>query len=130
MRLSIRWRLALWNTLVLALMLLGFSAVVYALMAHALYHQLDQSLRAEFQQLQQDDRLRADPAGRLRYWIDEFKEHENFSCIVYDTGSQVYLRTPELAIDSIPPAPAPASAEPQFTDMTLPILGRQRALSG
>src|SRR5437660_5968812 len=109
MRLSIRWRLALLNTLALAVMLLGFSALVDALMSHALYHQLDQSLRTEFQQLQQDDRLRADPAGRLRYWIDEFKEHENFSCVVYGANGQVYLRTPELATESIPTAPAPAS---------------------
>jgi heavy metal sensor kinase len=130
MRLSIRWRLALWNTLALAVMLFGFSAAVYALMAHALYHQLDQSLRAEYQQLQQDDRLRDDPAGRLRYWIDEFKEHEGFCCVVYGPSGQVYLRTPELAADSIPPAPVSLTAEPRFNDVTVPILGRQRSLTG
>ena len=47
MRLSIRWRLTLWNTLALAVVLLGFAALVYTLLAGALYEQIDHKLLAE-----------------------------------------------------------------------------------
>jgi len=65
MRLSIRWRLTLWNTLALAVLLLGFSVLVYALMAHALYEQVDRALLAEAEQLRRDDRLQSQPEKRL-----------------------------------------------------------------
>jgi hypothetical protein len=51
MRLSIRWRLTLWNTLGLAVMLLAFAALVYGLMRHALYEQIDHKLMAAWGQL-------------------------------------------------------------------------------
>ena len=86
MRLSIRWRLTLWNTLGLALMLLAFAALVYGLLRHALYEQVDQKLLGALGQLQQDERAAAAPDERLRYWIYEWREHENFAAIVYDAG--------------------------------------------
>jgi hypothetical protein len=49
MRLSIRWRLTLWNLLALAGILLGFGALVYELLEHSLYQRLDRSLAAELQ---------------------------------------------------------------------------------
>jgi hypothetical protein len=50
MRLSIRWRLTLWNILALGLVLLGFAAAVYGLTARALYEQLDDRLLAGLRQ--------------------------------------------------------------------------------
>ena len=44
MRVSIRWRLTLWNTLALAVMLACFAALVYGLLRHALYEQTDRAL--------------------------------------------------------------------------------------
>jgi heavy metal sensor kinase len=127
---SIRWRLILWNTLALAVVLLGFSALVYGLMARGLYQQVDQALLAEHQQLKQDKRLASDPAGRLRYWIDEFQEHEKFFCVVYDGQDRVYARTAELAEASVPPPPPPGTGATHFGNATLPIIGHQRVLSG
>ena len=60
MRLSIRWRLTLWNTLALAVVLLIFAAMVYGLVRHALYEQVDHKLETAWQQLRQDDRLKTD----------------------------------------------------------------------
>ena len=77
MRLSIRWRLTLWNTLALALVLVGFSALVYWLLAEALNERLDRSLLAELNELEKDDRMANRRDERLRHWIYEFKEHEN-----------------------------------------------------
>src|SRR5262249_12690631 len=41
MSLSIRWRLTLWNALALTVGLVAFSVLVYSLLAHALYEQVD-----------------------------------------------------------------------------------------
>jgi heavy metal sensor kinase len=128
-RWSIRWRLTLWITLALAVVLLGFSALVYGFVAHALYEQVDRSLLAESEQLRHDGRLAGDPAGRLRYWIDEFWEHEKFFCVVYDSQGRVFARTAELAADSIPAGPPAATDGLQFDSRTLPVIGRQRALA-
>jgi hypothetical protein len=128
MRLSIRWRLTLWNTLALAVVLLGFSGLVYALLRHAFYAQIDRTLLAEQAQLEHDERLAGQPAERLRYWIDEFMEHDKSFCVVYDRAGQVSVRTPELAADSVPPIP-PQAGEPRFSTQTLPIIGHQRILT-
>src|SRR5262249_44267281 len=77
MSLSIRWRLTLWNALALGAVLLGFAALVYALLRHALYERVDRALRTEFRELA-EEQAADDYEGRLRHWIDELKEHENF----------------------------------------------------
>jgi heavy metal sensor kinase len=128
MRLSIRWRLTLWNTLALGLVLLGFAAAVYGLTARALYEQLDDRLLAGLRQPAQDRRLDADPAGRLRYWVDELHEHEGIFCVVYGLGGEVRTRTEQLAADSVPAAPEAAPEGSRFHDAAVPILGRQRML--
>src|SRR6516165_5541261 len=111
---SIRWRLTLWNTLGLALMLLAFAALVYGLLRHALYEQVDQKLLGALGQLQQDERTAAAPDERLRYWIYEWHEHENLAAVAYDAKGKVWERTEELAADSVPPVPAVAGSEPRL----------------
>jgi heavy metal sensor kinase len=128
MRWSIRWRLTLWNLLALAAVLLGFAGVVYGMLSHALYEQADRTLLAALRQLDQDRRLPEDPGGRLRYWIDEFKEHENVLGVVYAPDGTVFARTTELAAESVPPPPNMTAAGPRLHDLDLPIVGRQRVL--
>jgi two-component system, OmpR family, heavy metal sensor histidine kinase CusS len=129
MTLSIRWRLTLWITAGLAVVLLAFGALVYGLVAHALYQQVNRSLLAEHQQLRHDDRLGSDPRGRFRHWVDEFREHEQYFCVVYDSRGGVVVRTEELPEESIPAAPDLAPGQTRLDDLTLPVIGRQRALS-
>jgi heavy metal sensor kinase len=121
MGLSIRWRLTLWNTLALAVVLLGFSAVVYTMMHHALYERVDHSLGSVLQELEG----KSNPD--LRYWIKEAKEHHNMLCVVYSQGN-VEERTEELASVNVPAMPAPNGRERNYADMTLPVLGHQRTL--
>jgi heavy metal sensor kinase len=128
MTLSIRWRLTLWNTLGLGVMLLIFAALVYALLRHALYEQIDRRLLDAVRQVEQDPRMATAPDERLRYWIYEWKEHENLFAVVYDAEGKVRFRTEELAADSIPPATAAAAGEPRLHDKDIPILGEQRVL--
>jgi two-component system heavy metal sensor histidine kinase CusS len=128
MHLSIRWRLTLWNTLALGLVLLGFAVLVYILMSRALYQQLDRKLLTAFRQLEQDGRASADPEGRLRHWIYEFKEHDNFFAVVYQQDGKVRARTEELAPASVPPAVSIPAPQQRFRDLAVPIVGRQRIL--
>jgi heavy metal sensor kinase len=128
MRLSIRWRLTLWNVLALAVVLVGFSALVYGLLAQALYERVDRSLNAELAELETDGRMATQRDERLRHWIYEFKEHENISCVVYDSAGKIHERTVELAADAIPPFPAVSSGQRVHANATLPIIGHQRTL--
>jgi heavy metal sensor kinase len=145
MRLSIRWRLTLWNTLALAVVLLGFGGLVYGLLSHFYEHtdralrdraeralrRTDQVLRSGLRTLEQDRRLATERDQRLRYLIAEFWEHEKMACVVYRRDGRVVARTAELAADSAPPAPLPPpAAEPRFTEGTVPVIGRQRILVG
>jgi heavy metal sensor kinase len=130
MRLSIRWRLTLWNVLAVAAVLLGFGALVYGLLRGALYDRLDRALLSEWEELKGDRRLAADRDERLRYRIHEFDEHQHGLCVVYDEEGKVHDRTERLAADSVPPRPPDASDPPRFFDTTLPLVGRQRALCG
>jgi heavy metal sensor kinase len=130
MRLNLRWQLTLWNVLGLAVVLGGFAALVYGLLARAHYERMDRGLLAELRELQEDQPPGDTNRERLRHWIAEVKEHENFFCIIYDARGEVLERTQELALESVPPAPQVTAGQPRFWDVTLPIVGRQRALAG
>jgi two-component system heavy metal sensor histidine kinase CusS len=127
-RLSIRWRLTLWNTLALAVVLTCFAALVYGLLRHALFEQTDRVLQAGFGQLERDARSRIAGEQRLRYLIDEFKEHQNLFCVAYRTDGTLYARTPELAEASVPPPPV-GDQERWLYDERLPAVGRQRVMA-
>jgi heavy metal sensor kinase len=128
MTLKIRWRLMLWNTLALAVMLLVFAAIVYALMRHALYEQVDRKLLDAVGQLEQDSRLATQPDQRLRYWIYEWREHDDLSAVVYDGSGKVRQRTEEMAADTILPAPSVMAHEHRLQSKDMPVYGRQRVL--
>jgi heavy metal sensor kinase len=130
MGLSIRWRLTLWNTAVLAAVLLGFAALVYGLLARALYGQVDRALLAEFAELGRGGPSAGDARRWLEHWIAEAKEHENVFCVVYGEGGAVYARTEELPAVAVPPSPAGGAGGPRIRGVTLHPLGRQRALEG
>src|SRR5438046_296791 len=129
MHLSIRWRLTLWITLALAVVLVGFAGLVYGLSARALYEQMDQRLIAGLERLQRDERLITDTTGRLRYWAFEFYEHENLFLIVYDGAGKVLERTKELPEDALPAAATVEVGVRHVESLDVPILGRQRLLT-
>jgi heavy metal sensor kinase len=130
MMLSIRWRLTLWNTLALAVVLLGFSGVVYGLLHKTLYARLDDLLKGEWSELERDARIGEDPRRWMAYWIGEFQEHEKVICVAYDAKGQVFAKTDTLAESSVPAAPEVGDGRGRFEDQTLPALGRQRQLVG
>lgn len=128
MRLSIRWRLTLWNAAVMAVVLLGFAGLVYGLMHRALYGQADQRLRASLGQLKVDERLEQDPRGRVTHWIEELFEHEGIGAVVFAPDGRVYEKTAELSPDALPGVPSQIIGEPRARNAVIPTLGRQRVL--
>ncbi|MBW3600315.1 MAG: hypothetical protein KY475_23985, partial [Planctomycetes bacterium] len=70
-RLSIRWRLTVWNTVALAVLLTAVGSLVYALLRHAMYAQVDRVSLVQYRELLQDERMEADHETRLPHWIEE-----------------------------------------------------------
>jgi heavy metal sensor kinase len=123
MRLSIRWRLTLWNTLTLAAVLLGFGALVYALMARALYRRVDEGLLTEWRELYEE------PVGDVSHGIEEAYEHHQVLCVVYDSRGVVRQLTDQLADADVPAPPESRPPGPRFETTTVPGLGRRRILT-
>jgi heavy metal sensor kinase len=124
-RLSIRWRLTLWNALALAAVLACFASLVYGMLRHALLGQTDRLLAAAAGQLRNDPRAQTATEERLHYWIDEYKEHQNILCAVYRPDGSLHARTGGLAAESVPAAPPPDGT---VENASLPGIGRQRVL--
>jgi len=120
MHLSIRWRLTLWYVLALAIVLIGFSALVYGLLANALQRRIDRVLFTESQEAEEH------VGSDLMDWIQETYEHEKVACVIYDRAGQVLFKTPILSPASVSlTSPARSS---QAGDVTSPELGHQRFL--
>ena len=131
-KLSIRWRLTIWNTLAVAALLIVCGLLVYAMLRQAMYLQTDQLLRSQFEELRQDQRMATDHESRIPHWVHEFKEHVNVFTVVFDSQGQVFARTEELADDSVPRSPASSktlATDPHVATQTLPIIGLQRTLT-
>ena len=128
-RLSIRWRLTLWNTLALAVLLVGIGLVVYGLLRHAMYEQVDRLLDGQFNELLRDERIENDPSRRLNHWVEEFHEHVGVYAVIYDVEGNVILRTKQLADQSVPAFPRGGFQEARFNSTDLPLVGRQRTLT-
>jgi heavy metal sensor kinase len=125
---SIRWRLTFWNTLALAVVLAFFALLVYGLLRRALLEQTDRLMLAAFGQLRGDPQAEANPEDRLRYWIEEYEDHQGLLCVVYRPDDTLHARTPGLAAEGLPPAPASLDG-PVAYNGSFPHLGRQRIMA-
>lgn len=126
-RLSIRWRLTLWNTAALAILLVIVGLLVYGLLRHAMLEQIDRVLVEQFHELEHDLHSVEDPDARIRHWIEEFHEYAGVLCVVYGNDG-VVARTEQMAAQSVPDRPADATAESRFDSRRMPLIGRQRML--
>jgi heavy metal sensor kinase len=128
MRLSIRWRLTLWNILVLAAVLALFATLVYLLFRNALYEQTDRLLHIGLGQLVGDPRVEMATDERINHWIEEYRDHQHLFCAVYRPDGSLHARTPELGPESVPPFPANITERAEY-DADLPGIGRQRVMA-
>lgn len=85
MKLSIRWRLTCWNTLAFATMLAGCGGLIYGMMRHALFAQVDRRIDVGYHLLQSDPKLANGNRSRLEYWVEEFDEHQGLIAAIADT---------------------------------------------
>lgn len=112
---SIRRRLTLWNALGFAAVLVGFAALVYALVARALRQQADRSADTGFRLVEADPELPARPEGRARDWVHEFDEHMGVLAGVYRPDGSPIAVHPDLA-GRFPESPPPPPARQTRTD--------------
>ncbi|WP_425399943.1 sensor histidine kinase [Aeoliella sp.] len=127
-RLSIRWRLTLWNTVALAVLLLVVGVLIYGLLRHAMLEQTDRVLIEQFHELEHDLQSVNNPEARIRHWIEEFHEHAGALCIVYE-DEKVVARTEQMAEQSVPLAPVGTTHNIRFDSREMPLIGRQRTLT-
>ena len=127
MQLNIRWRLTLWITVALTVVLTCFAILVYGLLRHALFQQTDRLLAAALKQLPGDSRSNSAPDERIHYWIEEYKDHQGFYCVVYLPDGALYGRTPEMPEESVPGFRPDMRGRWVETE-TLPVIGRQRLM--
>ncbi len=128
MRLNIRWRLTLWNIVVLAAVLALFASLVYLLFRQALYEQTDRLLRAALGQPRADPRIETATHERIDHWVEEYRDHQQLFCVIYRSDGSVYAHTPELSSESMPSFPAGLGKQAEF-DVDLPVIGRQRVMA-
>jgi len=70
-RLSIRWRITLWNTAAFAMVLLGFGLAIYGLLRKTHYDQIDRRLQAEFEEISSAGDRVVNAGDRAAYVTDD-----------------------------------------------------------
>jgi len=125
---TIRWRLALWNTLAFGVLLAAFALLIYALAYREAVVVMDRKLTGCLEQLARDKRNVRD-SEKLQHWIGEFWEHEQVGCVVFDSTGASFLRTEELTSDALPDTPGEVASNPVFSTVDRPVIGRQRAMT-
>lgn len=83
MKRSIRWRLTVWNAVGVAVVLVGFAALVYWLAGRAFRQQADRTADAGYRLVETDPRMASNPAERAEYWVHEFDEHMGVLAAIY-----------------------------------------------
>lgn len=80
---SIRWRLTVWNAVGVAVVLVGFAALVYWLAGRAFRQHADRTADTGFRLVETDPRVATKPVERAKYWVREFDEHMGVRAAVY-----------------------------------------------
>jgi heavy metal sensor kinase len=100
--LTIRWRLTLWNSLAVAVVLACFAAIIYGLLWRTLIDQTDRYLASAIDQLHNDSKIANDLDGRLDHWAEEFKDHLNLLSAIYRADGSVQASTPGMDASIFP----------------------------
>lgn len=101
MRLSIRWRLTLWNALAFACILIAFGLGVYLLLRQTHFQMLDKALNQRAQLLATPLENRVPAAEAIGEWIARFGEHGEYSAFVRDSHQHTVGATDGLTEDDV-----------------------------
>lgn len=85
-------------------------------------------LQAGFGLLHGDRRIEAGTEKRLRYWIEEYKNHPRLWCVIYRPDGTLVAGTAGLAENGLPPPPA-GGGDRWLYDAQVPGIGRQRVMA-
>src|SRR5829696_6141146 len=105
-RLGIRWKVTLWYGLVLAVLLTGFSAVVYWTLRHQLLGRIDQALTEEPADVRYEVERAADAPGLLGWLARGFAPPEAFDFQATRPDGTRFFANNRLADKTLPLPPA------------------------
>jgi heavy metal sensor kinase len=128
-RISIRWRIALWNTAAFAVVLLGFGLLVYSLLRQTHYAQVDRMLLARYREIADDDRLPGAPEERIQSWVRKLGQDADIAGVALDHQGRRIAQAEQLANSAEVTFPAEATETPQFENLSVAGWGQARRLA-
>ena len=129
-RLPIRWQFTLWFGATLALLLFGFSLLLFAVMRHQLLAAVDSGLKEELREITNEISLARKLPEMLEQTKRRFLEHGVYHFQMSDPSGRVLFQS--LAFDGHPPLSTPADAASgglHFDSRDLPGLGPCRVVT-
>jgi heavy metal sensor kinase len=129
-RLPIRWRFTLWFGATLALLLFGFSLLLFTVMRHQLLAAVESGLQEELREITNEISLARKRSEMLEQTERRFLEHGVYHFQLVDADGKVLFQS--RAFDGRPPLSTPVPAAPgalQFVTRELPNLGPCRIVT-
>lgn len=128
--LSIRWKLTLWYSGVLAVVLALFSTAVFLTLRHQLLGRIDQGLTEELADVLYEVRRAKDPDS-LHEWLDRrFARHEGFDFQITKPSGERFFVNYRLGDKWLPIPQKPDNAElPFFESLAIGTSGRWRVVT-
>ncbi len=129
-RLPIRWQFTLWFGATLAVLLFGFSLLLFVVMRHQLLAAVDTGLQEELREITNEISLARKLPEMLEQTKRRFLEHGVYHFQMADSSGKVLFQS--LAFEGRPPlstAVAPASGGLHFNTRSLPELGLCRVVT-
>lgn len=128
-RLSIRWRVMLWNTAAFTVVLMGFGIVVYALLRQTHYDHIDAEMTGELAKLTTSAPSEyGTAADRVTTWVQATSVHDEFHAVAMPSqGGEVIASTDMEAYSPVFKG-VEAASEPRVDTLHFPGLGQVRRL--
>lgn len=124
---SIRWRLTGWHGAVLAVMLIGFSVVIYLMTQQRLLTRTEFELDEELDEFQMEVSLARDLADLQKQLEKRFGQHATFDFQLTTLAGETLFRSKRLAERALPlPVPQAVSDSVAFANRSIPGLGPHR----
>ncbi|MBV8487731.1 MAG: heavy metal sensor histidine kinase [Planctomycetaceae bacterium] len=128
-RLSIRWRMSLWYSAVLAGILAIFGMSVYLLMQRGLQNRTNKSLAVQMAVLE-DQLTRLRQSSEIREWLQrQYVRHPGVEVQVTAADGSILLRGSPMGNAGLPPKASTDGKRDIFDNFSVAELGRFRMLS-
>jgi heavy metal sensor kinase len=127
---EIRWKLTLWNTVVLILILLGFASALLMMLRQHLYERDDVVIVQELNELLEEVGRYSGDSELIRQLEQRFSVHSHYYFQVVTADRKILFRSRFLSAIQLPIPPNPEGLRGHhFEDLDLPKLGHYRLLT-